>query len=109
MGLSYSGKILFVNLTTQAIEVRQIDEDLYRRYLGGSGLGVRLLTNLTDPTIHPLDQRNALIFVPGLLTGTLVPGATRTFAIGINARGQIAGQYIASGVGHGLLATPQAP
>ena len=81
MGLSYSAKILFVDLTTQAIDIRRIHGDLYRRYLGGSGLGVRLLTALADPTIHPLDQKNPLIFVPGLLTGTLVPGATRTSVI----------------------------
>jgi aldehyde:ferredoxin oxidoreductase len=81
MGFGYSGKVLFVDLSTKAIDIRRIREGIYLHYLGGSGLGVKLLTELGDPTIHPLDQRNPLIFVPGLLTGTLVPGATRTSVV----------------------------
>jgi aldehyde:ferredoxin oxidoreductase len=81
MGLGYSGKVLFVDLSTKAIDIRRIREGVYLHYLGGSGLGVKLLTELGDPTIHPLDQRTPLIFVPGLLTGTLVPGATRTSVV----------------------------
>ena len=81
MGFGYSGKVLFVDLSTRTIDIRRIHDGLYRRYLGGSGLGARFLATLTDPTIHPLDQRNPLIFVPGLLTGTLVPGATRTSVV----------------------------
>jgi aldehyde:ferredoxin oxidoreductase len=81
MASGYTGKVLFVDLTTKAIGIRQIREDVHLRYLGGSGLGTKLLTDLTDPTIHPLDQKNPLIFVPGLLTGTLVPGATRTSVV----------------------------
>lgn len=78
MGSGYTGKLLFVDLSTKVIETRRIDGAVYRRYLGGSGLGVRLLTELGDPTTDPLDRKNPLIFAPGLLTGTLVPGATRT-------------------------------
>ena len=81
MASGYTGKVLFVDLTTKAIAIRRIAEDVHLRYLGGSGLGVKLLTDLADPTIHPLDQRNPLIFVPGLLTGTLVPGATRASVV----------------------------
>ncbi len=43
--------------------------------------GVKLLSELGDPTIDPLDRKNPLIFAPGLLTGTLVPGATRTSVV----------------------------
>lgn len=81
MGSGYAGKVLFVNLSTRATTIRRIHEGVFLRYLGGSGLGVKLLTGLGDPTTHPFDQRNPLIFVPGLLTGTLVPGATRTSVV----------------------------
>ena len=63
MGLGYSGKVLFVDLSTKAIDIRRIREGVYLHYLGGSGLGVKLLTELGDPTIHPLDQRNPLPFL----------------------------------------------
>ncbi|MGH7410176.1 MAG: aldehyde ferredoxin oxidoreductase family protein, partial [Candidatus Methylomirabilis sp.] len=78
MGAGYTGKLLFVDLSAKTIETRRIDGAVYRRYLGGSGLGVKLLTELGDPTTDSLDRKNPLIFAPGLLTGTLVPGATRT-------------------------------
>jgi aldehyde:ferredoxin oxidoreductase len=97
MGLGYSGKVLFVDLSTQAIDIRRIREGVYLHYLGGSGLGVKLLTELGDPTIHPLDQRNPLIFVPGLLTGTLVPGATRTSVVAKSPLTMIFGEASAGG------------
>lgn len=81
MGSGYFGQVMFVDLSTRAIDIRRLHESVCRRYLGGSGLGARLLIDLIDPAIHPLDQRNPLIFVPGLLTGTLVPGATRTSVV----------------------------
>ena len=55
MGLGYSGKVLFVDLSTRATVIRRIHEDVYFRYLDGSGPGIKLLTELGDPTIHPLD------------------------------------------------------
>jgi aldehyde:ferredoxin oxidoreductase len=81
MEFGYSGQILLVDLSTGRTEVRAIAQRLYRRYLGGSGLGGRLLAALGDPAIDPFDPGNPLIFVPGLLTGTLVPGATRTSVV----------------------------
>ncbi len=81
MGPGYTGKLLFVDLSTKSIETRRTDDTLYRRYLGGSGLGAKLLTELGDPTTDPLDPQNPLIFAPGLLTGTLIPGATRTSVV----------------------------
>jgi aldehyde:ferredoxin oxidoreductase len=81
MRLGYTGKALFIDLGARTAEARWIDDSLYRRFLGGSGLGARLLTELCDPAIDPLDRNNPLILAPGLLTGTLVPGATRTSAV----------------------------
>jgi len=96
MGLGYTGNLLFVDLSTKTIATRQIEEALYRRYLGGSGLGVKLLTELGDPAIDPLDGRNPLIFAPGLLTGTLIPGATRTSVV---AKSPLTGIFGESSVG----------
>jgi uncharacterized membrane protein len=42
----------------------------------------------------------------GTFTAIDVPGATRTSALGINARGQIVGFYDVSGTEHGFLAEP---
>jgi len=77
MGYGYQGRILVVDLTKGATHVRTIRDDVYRRYWGGSGLGVALLREMGDPAVDAYDPRNPLIFAPGLLTGTTLPGVTR--------------------------------
>src|SRR5574337_17388 len=75
------GVVSFVDLSSGSTTTRLLRSDVTRRYLGGSGLGVRLLMELCDPAIHPFDPHNPLIFAPGLLTGTLIPGATKTSVV----------------------------
>ena len=65
-----NGKILNVNLSTGAIEPEEIPEEVYRAYLGGYGLGVRLLFDRIPQGADPLGPENVLGFFPGLLTGT---------------------------------------
>lgn len=97
MGTSgHSGKVLFVDLSTRAIGIRRIRNHFYRHYLGGSGLGVKLLSELVDPAIHPFHPHAPLIFAPGLLTGTLVPGATKTSVV---AKSPLTGIFGESSVG----------
>ncbi len=77
-GKGYSGRILLVDLTTQKVETRTLPDELYKKYLMGSGLGARLLMDLDDPTVDPFHPRNPMVIVPGLFTGTTIPGGTRT-------------------------------
>ncbi len=77
MGYAYLGRALVVDLAKRTTSVRSVRDEVYRRYWGGSGLGVALLREMGDPAIDAFDPRNPLIFAPGLLTGTLVPGVTR--------------------------------
>jgi aldehyde:ferredoxin oxidoreductase len=65
-----NGKILNVRLGTGVIEPEQIPEATYRKYLGGYGLGVRLLFDRIPQGADPLGPDNVLGFFPGLLTGT---------------------------------------
>lgn len=90
------GTVLFVDLSSGRITTRRLRPDVTRRYLGGSGLGIRLLMELCDPAIHPFDPHNPLIFAPGLLTGTLVPGATKTSVV---AKSPLTGIFGESSVG----------
>jgi len=41
--LGYTGKWLHVDLTTGGIERREYDAEVAEQYLGGNGLGTRLL------------------------------------------------------------------
>jgi len=73
----YNGKILVVDLSSGQIEEEQLPEHLYRDFIGGVGLGVRLLYERQLGKIDPLGQQNNLGFMPGLLSGTPVPAASR--------------------------------
>jgi aldehyde:ferredoxin oxidoreductase len=70
------GKLLHVDLSTGTVEYRDLDEALLREYLGGRGLGVRLVAE-RGPGIDPLSPDNPLVFTVGPLTATPVPTAGR--------------------------------
>ncbi|MCH7812333.1 MAG: aldehyde ferredoxin oxidoreductase family protein [Chloroflexi bacterium] len=65
-----NGKILNVRLSSGVAEPEEIPEKTYREYLGGYGLGVRLLFDRIPQGADPLGPDNILGFFPGLLTGT---------------------------------------
>jgi aldehyde:ferredoxin oxidoreductase len=69
----YRGKILEVNLAAGASTVKSLDEGLLRQFIGGAGLGIRLLHDMIDSSTDPLGPENPLIFITGPFTGTAVP------------------------------------
>ena len=71
----WTGKTVYVDLSSEEVIVSSTDEKLIRMYLGGRGLGVKLLSELADADIDPLSPENPLIFTIGLLTG-LAPMAS---------------------------------
>jgi aldehyde:ferredoxin oxidoreductase len=73
----YAGKILFVDLSRQSIKEETLPENVYRAFIGGYGLGVRVLYEHMKPRVDPLSGENMLGFVAGALTGTTVPGSGR--------------------------------
>lgn len=73
----FSGKVLRVNLSTGKIWVDEHDDTFYRKWIGGRGLIVYYLLRETPPKIDPYDEQNLLIFAPGILTGTVLPGTGR--------------------------------
>lgn len=61
----YAGKILFVDLTTGKAKEETPPESLYRDFIGGTGLGVRILYERMKPKADPLGPENILGFVTG--------------------------------------------
>ncbi len=72
----YVGKILWVDLTSEKMEVEHLDEKMARKYLGGHGFAAKILGEKTTLTTEPLSPENPLIFVTGPLTG-IVPSSSR--------------------------------
>jgi aldehyde:ferredoxin oxidoreductase len=73
----YCGKILVVELSEGKIEELKPSEQTYRKFIGGTGLGVRFLYEKMKPGSDPLGNENMLGFVTGPLTGTSAPGSGR--------------------------------
>ena len=82
MAVSDRGQVLFVDLTSGSIQGEILEEKLYREFLGGSGLGARILYERMKPKVDPLGPDNMLGFVAGLLTGTQVPTSARWVVVG---------------------------
>ncbi len=66
----WNGKILEVNLSNRTVSTRPQDMDIARLFLGGRGLGARLLWDEVGPSVDPLSPDNVLIFANGPLTAT---------------------------------------
>jgi aldehyde:ferredoxin oxidoreductase len=66
----WNGKILEIDLTTQTCKTYPLDTEMARQFIGGRGLGARLLWEMVGPEVDPLSSGNVLIFTNGPLTGT---------------------------------------
>ncbi|MCR4391840.1 MAG: aldehyde ferredoxin oxidoreductase family protein [Candidatus Acetothermia bacterium] len=73
-----AGKMLVVDLSQRRTNVEEIPERAYRLYLSGFGLGVHLAWTHIPKGAEPLGPENAVAMVPGLLTGTGIPTASKT-------------------------------
>ncbi|MCD6453227.1 MAG: aldehyde ferredoxin oxidoreductase family protein [Dehalococcoidales bacterium] len=71
----YWGKVLFVDLTTGSIKEESLPEKMYRDFIGGQGLGARILFEHMKPKADPLGPDNMLGFLVGPMQGTGVHGA----------------------------------
>ncbi|HEY5475364.1 MAG TPA: aldehyde ferredoxin oxidoreductase family protein [Tepidiformaceae bacterium] len=70
MDKAFNGKMLTVNLTTGEIATERPPESLYRQYLGGYGIGARMLWDRVPKGADALGPDNMLGMFAGLLTGT---------------------------------------
>lgn len=77
MSRGYMGKILRVDLTKGELKSEELDESLGRRFLGGYGLGARIIFSEQAAGVDPLGPDNMLGFVTGPLTGTQAISGTR--------------------------------
>jgi aldehyde:ferredoxin oxidoreductase len=89
----YMGKVLIVDLANRNHRVEPLDPDLARDFLGGRGLGARLLWGLAPAGCDPLGESNPLILMTGPVTGTPVPNASKFVAV---TRSPLTGAFLDS-------------
>ena len=70
-------KTATIDLSTSRIETVETPTGILRQFLGGRGLGAKLLFDLVGPDVEPLLPENYLIFAAGPLAGTPWPTSAR--------------------------------
>jgi aldehyde:ferredoxin oxidoreductase len=75
------GKLLEIDLTSGKTKDTMISDEMVEKYLGGRGLGARLLFDMVPANTDPLSPENVLIFLTGPLTATMVPGSSKFVVI----------------------------
>jgi aldehyde:ferredoxin oxidoreductase len=81
-----TGKVAFVDLTQRRVVVEEMDQSLYRDYLGGYGLGGYLLHTRQKPGTDPLSPEAHLGFFTGPLTGTRAVTGNRFTVVGASPK-----------------------
>jgi aldehyde:ferredoxin oxidoreductase len=72
MAGGYMGKVLFVDLSKGEIRDESLDERLCREFIGGYGIGARIIYSKQRGGVDPLGPDNTLAFLTGPLTGTKI-------------------------------------
>jgi aldehyde:ferredoxin oxidoreductase len=99
MTKGFIGKILDADLSTKRVAVVDLDEEIVRDFIGGTGLGVKILYDEVGPDVDPLSSDNIVVIATGPLSGTSAPANGRTEAItkspltGIIGRGTFGGWW----------------
>ena len=72
-----TGRSAHIDLTTETVTVRGIEDPVFKKLMGGNGLAVKIMLTDASPGIDPLSPENVLIFSCGPLAGTGVPARGR--------------------------------
>ncbi len=80
MSNGYAGRILHVDLTHGKLEVETPPESFYRKYLGGSAMGMHYILDRVKPGTDPLGPDNVLTLMVSVLTGAPISGQSRMCA-----------------------------
>jgi len=75
------GKLLFVDLSTGEMKEEKPDQSLYRDFIGGYGVGARVIYSRQKGGVDPLGAENTFGLVTGPLTGTPAPFGCRYVAV----------------------------
>jgi aldehyde:ferredoxin oxidoreductase len=72
-----SGNLLRVDLASETFRTERLPEEVIRKYLGGRGLGAKILFEELKPGLDPLGPDNKLVFAVGPVTGAPFGGNSR--------------------------------
>ncbi len=76
----YAGRILHVDLTRGSLTVEQPEPGFYRKYVGGSAMGLYYILKEMKQGVDPLGPDNILTLMLSALTGAPISGQSRMSA-----------------------------
>jgi aldehyde:ferredoxin oxidoreductase len=82
MARGFMGKMLWVNLSRNKLKDEALDEKLGHQFIGGYGLGARILFSHQKAGIDPLGPDSILGITTGMLTGTPSISSSRYIVVG---------------------------
>ena len=71
----YVGQILHVDLSSASTKAESLDPGLAHHFIGGRGLGARMLWDMLEVGADPTNRESPLMFLTGPLTGVVPMGA----------------------------------
>ena len=101
--IGYNGKIAYVNLSEQKVDIKELDPQIAKDYLGGAGLSAKLTYDLLSEADYetlkkdPFSDINPVIFATGPITGTMRPSSGRYVVTGISPQTGIWGEATSGG------------
>ena len=78
---TYISPLLRINLTEKKIQSEEIDRSLTLKFLGGRGVGAKILFDELKPATEPLTPENKLLMLAGPLVGTGAPWCVKYTAV----------------------------
>jgi aldehyde:ferredoxin oxidoreductase len=94
--MSWTGKILRVDLGAGTCTAEPLNMDWAREYLGQRGLATKYFVEEVDPMVDPLSPNNKIIWATGPLTGTMASTGGRYSVI---TKGALTGAIACSNSG----------
>lgn len=79
----YNGKLAYIDVNTREVIIKDLDPLVAKNYIGGCGLGAKIIYDLLDAKsyellkVDPLSDINPLVFATGPMTASMRPSSGR--------------------------------
>lgn len=81
MATTNNGKLVRINLTDGSIKTEELPVGKANKFIGGRGLGTKILYDEGIAKVDPLSPDNKLVYIPGPMAGANVPTGGRYMVV----------------------------
>ncbi|MDW7673429.1 MAG: aldehyde ferredoxin oxidoreductase family protein [Bacillota bacterium] len=92
----YWNQFVRINLSNSSYTIESRDETILRQYIGGSGLGAKMLYDEVQSDVEPLSEENKIYFLTGPFCGSTIPTSGRHAAV---TKSPLTGVFAESDIG----------